>query len=242
MLEILGDSHILALRDAAVQAGNGGFRSRHGQIRIGQLGHGYSFLEPFFAVEGRDVAFTQDAARTTFQKLNQDLPPVIVPNDPRRFVFVFGLYPSFGFNAEHWTTHTAAIWANDRQFVTRSAFTAIIEETVKQPLAFFRRLAAMDVRFSVASCCPVPANYHRLARKSNFADREVAHIYNRFRDHVGARLGELGIVCHLPPAEVYDADGAMLDTFAKSPGDYHANSAYGKLMLSKILQETDVLA
>jgi hypothetical protein len=242
MLEIIGDSHIQALRDGALKAGQDGIRSRHGQIRIAQLGHGYNFLEPFFRFDGRAVAFTQDGARTTFAKLNQDHPPVIELQDVRRFVFVFGFYPSFGFNAEHWTTHTAALWSPDRQLVTRSAFAAIIEETMKEPLAFFRQLIALKVRFSVASCCPAPASYHRLAGKSNFAEGEVALIYNRFRDHVCARLDDLGVPYHLPPAEVYDASGAMLDHFAKTPGDYHANAAYGTLMLSKILQETDALA
>ncbi|WP_137132526.1 hypothetical protein [Rhizobium sp. FY34] len=239
MLEIIGDSHILALRDAGIEAGNGAMRSKHGQIRIAQLGHGYNFLEPFFSFDGKNVAFTQGPAKSTFERLNKDQAPVIQPNDARRFVFMFGLYPSFGFNVDHWKRHTAASWDADRQFVTQSAFNAIIDETVKQPLAFFRTLADMKVRFSVASCCPVPASYHRLTGAKTFVDREIPLIYNRFRDHVAGRLEKMGIPCHLPPPEVYDENGAMLDSFAKSPGDYHANPAYGRLMLSKILAETD---
>lgn len=242
MLEIVGDSHVIALSDAARLAGaKNSFASRHGPIRIGQLGHGYHFLKPFFACDGESVSFTQDAAKSVFRRLNPDAPHVIQREDPRRFVFVFGLYPSSGFNAEHWTDHTAAIWSEDRQFVSKCAFDAIIDETLKESMAFFRQLKMMNVRFSVASCCPVPASYQKLAGKKNFAAHEVAFIYNRFRDRAASRLDALGVSCHLPPAEVYDAHGAMVDAFVKRPGDYHANPDYGRLMLSKILREVDRL-
>jgi CRP-like cAMP-binding protein len=33
-----------------------------------------------------------------------------------------------------------------------------------------------------ASCCPVPTSYQKIANKLNFADGEIAFIYNRFRD------------------------------------------------------------
>jgi hypothetical protein len=243
MLEIVGDSHTNALIEAASK-----FRqekrlvSRHGEIRMGQLGYGYHFLEPFFACEGEDVRFTQDVASNVFAKLNPESPHVIQPNDARRFVFVFGLYPSFGFNAEHWQAHSPAIGASGRQFVSASAFAAIVDQIVKPPLAFFERLQAMNVRFSVASCCPIPSSYSRLARKTNFIDGEIALIYSRFRDHVCRKLDRVGVVYHLPPAEVYDDSGSMLDEYAKSPADYHANAAYGSLMLAKILREVDQLA
>lgn len=236
MLEMIGDSHIIALAEATKHIS---FTSRHGQWRIAQMGHGYNFLEPFFSVENDAVAFTQPPAKAIFQKINPDHPAVICRDDPRRFVFMFGLYPSFGINEKHWTTHTAALWSGDRQFVSESGFNAIIDHTLNEPLSFFRTLVSMNVDFSVASCCPVPASYQRLAGKTQFADGEIAFIYNRFRDRATALLGDLGIACHHPPASVYDEDGAMFDVFAKQPGDYHANVEYGRLMLEKILLEVE---
>jgi hypothetical protein len=236
MLEIVGDSHIIALAEAIKHVS---FNSRHGQLRIAQMGHGYNFLEPFFSVDNDTVAFTQAPAKAIFEKINPDHPTVICRNDPRRFVFMFGLYPSFGFDQKHWTTHTAAIWSQDRQFVSKSGFDAIIDHTLKEPMSFFRTLRGMNVEFSVASCCPVPSSYQRLAGKTQFADGEIAFIYNRFRDRATAQLEDMGIAYHHPPTSVYDADGAMLDVFAKQPGDYHANVEYGRLMLEKILQDLE---
>ncbi|MDO1581021.1 hypothetical protein [Rhizobium oryzicola] len=241
MLEIIGDSHLIALMDAANAVGPQRLASRHGPIRMAQLGHGYHFLEPFFTVDSAAVHFTHADARRIFETINDGDTGGIRANDPRRFVFMFGFYPSYGFNAEHWTIHTAAPWVQDRLFVTKSAFNAVIDETLTQPLAFFKCLKERNVRFSVASCCPAPASYHVLAKKTNFADGEVAFIYNRFRDRMAGYLDELGIPYHLPPAEIYDQDGAMLDRFSKSPGDYHANLEYGIKMLAKILQETELL-
>lgn len=242
MLEIVGDSHVVALSDAARRPeAKGSFTSRHGTIRMAQLGHGYHFLAPFFSSDGESVSFTQDAARSVFRQLNPDAPDVIQRDDRRRFVFMFGLYPSLGYTADHWTKHTAAIWSQDRQFVSKSAFDAIIDETLKQSMAFFRQLKAMNVGFSVASCCPIPAGYQKHAGKKTFAQHEVALIFSRFRDRAVSRLEALGIRCHLPPPEVYDAHGSMLDAFAKKPGDFHANPNYGRLMLAKILREVDSL-
>jgi hypothetical protein len=238
MLEIIGDSHIIALSEAVRHEP---LSSRHGDIRIAQMGHGYNFLEPFFAIEDDTVSFTQPPAKAIFETINPNGPSVILRNDPRRFVFMFGLYPSFGFDQKHWTSHTAAIWSRDRHFVSKSAFDVIIDETLKEPMSFFRALHDMNVRFSVASCCPVPASYQRIAHKLNFADGEIAFIYNRFRDRATERLNAMGIVCHHPPQEAYDEHGAMHDVFAKQPGDYHANARYGRLMLEKVLRETDAL-
>lgn len=237
MLEFIGDSHIIALRDAAMEPGMRAKLVAQGPLRMAQLGHGYNFLEPFFSAEASSLAFTQDAANKVFRQINHDMPGVIERNDRRRFVFVFGLYPSFGFNAEHWMSHTAALWSADRQFVSKSAFDAIIDETLKEPMSFFTTLKSMNVRFSVASCCPIPASYQTLAGKTNYAENEVAFIYNRFRDRTTERLNAQGIFCHHPPAEVYDENGAMRDEFVKAPGDYHANPEYGRLMLSKIMKE-----
>lgn len=238
MLEIIGDSHIIALSDATRI---GGFSSRHAPIRMAQLGHGYNFLEPFFSADEEKISFTQAPARAMFQKINPELPDGIVKNDDRRFVFMFGLYPSFGFNQENWAAHTTVAWSRDRQFVSESAFNAVIDETLKEPMAFFQALTEMNVRFSVAACCPVPASYQKHAQKSLFSEHEVAFIYNRFRDRGTQRLSSMGIFCHHPPKEVYDDNGAMLDIFAKQPGDYHANPEYGRLMLTKILKEQDEL-
>lgn len=243
MLEIVGDSHIIALIDAVPHLRKKSqFQSRHGEIRMAQLGHGYHFLQPFFASIDGNIEFTQDVAKNIFQKLNADGLPYIEKNDARRFVFVFGFYPSFCINAEHWLAHTTAIWDSQRQFVTQAAFTAIIDEALKQPMMFFEHLLDMNVRFSVASCCPVPASYHRIARKMNLVDNELALIYSRFLRYAADKFDRLEIPYHLPPAEIYDKNGAMWDLFAKSPGDYHANAAYGRLMLTKILQDLDQLS
>jgi hypothetical protein len=239
MLEIVGDSHVIALADAMRL---GSCVSSHGPVTLAQMGHGYNFLEPFFACDGDTVSFTQPPAIAVFEKINPDAPSVIVRNDLRRFVFMFGLYPSFGFDAKNWMTHTVAPWSRDRQFVSTRAFDLIIDETLKEPMAFFQTLVGLNVRFSVASCSPVPASYQRLAGKTNFADGEVAFIYNRFRDRAVAQLAAMGVMCHLPPAEVYDENGAMHDIFAKSPGDYHANPTYGRLMLDKLLGELEAVS
>lgn len=238
MLEIVGDSHVIALVDAMRQ---GSCTSSHGPVTLAQMGHGYNFLERFFAFDGYAVSFTQPPAIAVFEKINPNAPAVIVRNDSRRFVFMFGLYPSFGFDAKNWMAHTVAPWSRDRHFVSKHAFDLIIDETLKEPMAFFRTLVGMNVRFSVASCSPVPASYQKLAGKTNFADGEVAFIYNRFRDRAVAQLTAMGVICHLPPEEVYDEYGAMHDTFAKSPGDYHANPTYGRLMLDKLLGELEAL-
>lgn len=239
MLVIVGDSHISAMRDAFLQRQDANeYRSSRGDIRIAQLGYGYHFLEPFFEVRDHGVGFTQDTARAVFTRLNFDGVPVIEPNDSRSFVFVFGLYPSLGFNQKYWKTHTAAIWAEDRQFVSQAAFDAIIDDLTRQPMAFFEKLLSMGVRFSVASCCPVPASY-KTGADDPFEEHEISFIYDRFRDRVCAKLDALGIAYHLPPREIYDEHGAMRDEFALSPGDYHANADYGRLMLAKILREID---
>ena len=242
MLEIVGDSHLIALADAAqlpeMKPLLSGWENR---IRLAQLGNGYDFFSPFFSVKGDAVSFTQAPALRNFRQINPDMPDAIVRDDPRRFVFMFGLYPSLGFNAEHWMTHTVAPWSGDRHFVSQSAFNTIIDHLLAQPMAFFRQLKQMNVRFSVASCCPVPASYHLLAQKTNFAAHEITLIYDRFRDHAAQRLAEMGVFCHFPPKEVYDEYGAMLDIYVKRPGDYHANPAYGRLMLAKILTEVESL-
>ncbi len=93
-----------------------------------------------------------------------------------------------------------------------------------------------------ASCCAVPASYQKIANKLNFANGEIAFICNRFRDRATERLNAMGIGCHRPPEEAYDEYGAMLDVFAKQPGDYHGNASYGRMMLEKVLRETDALA
>jgi len=154
---------------------------------------------------------------------------------------VFGLYPSFGFSAEHWMTHSAASWSSDRHFVSQSAFNVIIAHLLAQPMAFFRQMKSMGVRFSVASCCPVPASYDLHANKTNFAAHEITFIYSSFRDRAVDELARMGITCHLPPQAIYDEHGAMLDMYAKQPGDYHANPEYGRLMLTKILAEVEGL-
>lgn len=242
MLEIVGDSHIIAMVDAMNQPGKSStFSSRHGPIRMGQLGHGYNFLEPFFSFNDDGVYFTQPPAHEIFSRMNRDGSSSIVRNDPRRFIFVFGLYPSFGFNAEHWTKHSAATWSKNRQFVSKSAFNKIIDNVLQEPMSFFHRLKEINVKFSVASCCPVPASYQHNTNNTVFAENEVAHIYNSFRDRAVNLLTSMGVTTHLPPDEVYDVNGAMLDKFSKSPRDYHANPAYGRLMLEKILSEVDTL-
>lgn len=240
MLLIVGDSHTAALRQAYLKERHSGmFLSRHGHIEIAQLGYGYHFLEPFYAAEGNGLAFTQPPAKAVFTKINPNSPSVILPGDPRTFVFMFGFYPSFACEARHWRTHTVASQTAGRHYVSEKAFLAIIKDITREPLAFFERLQSMNVRFSVASCCPVPSSYCGGEPRESMAAGEIATMYNRFRDYVADQLKFRGIVYHLPPQEVYDEHGAMLPMFSRALGDHHANADYGKLMLLKILRETD---
>jgi hypothetical protein len=243
MLEIIGDSHVVALSEAVHELGSQAdvLARRHGGLSFGYLGHGFEFLQPFFARDGDNIVFDNERMREVFQRVNPKHPAAIQPNDERRFVFVFGLYPSFCFNAEHWKAHTGASWSQDRQFVTKSAFSVIIDHAVQYAMAFFEQLLAMNVKFSVASCCPIPASYQKNVQQDHWADYEVALIYNRFLIHVGSKLDAMGILCHRPPMEVYDDVGAMRDEFARSPKDYHGNAAYGRLMLQKIFTEINHL-
>ena len=240
MLLIVGDSHTAALRQAYLKERHTGiFHSRHGHLEIAQLGYGYHFLEPFYAPEGDGLAFTQPPAKAVFSKINPDTPAVILPNDSRTFVFMFGFYPSFGCEPRHWRCHTVTAQAAGRHYVSEKAFLAIIKDVTREPLAFFDRLQSMNVRFSVASCCPVPSSYRGNERSETMATGEIAMMYNRYRDHVADQLKSRGILFHLPPAEAYDEHGSMFDRFSRAPGDHHANVDYGKLMLAKILRETD---
>lgn len=243
MLEIIGDSHVVALGEAfqAFESEGHALAQQPGGICFGYMGHGYEFLRPFFSCEGDNVVFDGAQMRRMFETVNPHHLPFIQPNDERRFVFVFGFYPSLCFSDEHWLSHTVAPWAGDRQFVTKSAFSAIIDHYAQFAIAFFKQLQSMNVRFSVASCCPIPASYHKLRQQSHWADCEIALIYNWYLERVAGRLEAMGIVCHLPPAEVYDEIGAMRDEFAKTPGDYHGNLVYGRLMLQKIFKEINNL-
>lgn len=240
MLIIIGDSHTAAIRQAYLEDRHtGAFASRHGEIQIAQLGYGYHFLEPFYTIEDGAVAFTQPPAKAVFSKINPNTPSTIRADDPRTFVFVFGFYPSYGCEARHWTSHTAALGLGGRHYVSEAAFLAIVRDITREPLAFFDKMQSMNVRFSVASCCPVPRSYWSGERRAVLADGENPMMYNRFRDYVAGQLDDRGIAYHLPPAEAYDDQGAMPERFTRAHGDHHANTDYGRLMLSKILRETN---
>lgn len=243
MLVVVGDSHAIALRaglELLEAAGGPAFAERHGEVVAGQLDHGYRFLSRFYDVSGDAVEFSNERAHGFFERLVSPTVPRILRNDPRRFVFCFGFHPSGSILAKHWSAHTCAIdRASSKQYVTEAALAAFVRSYNAWIIRFLKVLQSFHVRFSVASCNPLPPECLSHWETETFAQDEILAYHNRFRDSFRKQLDALGMRYHLPPASVYDERGRMWQRMAqdRSEGDYHANAEYGRLMMEHILSE-----
>ncbi|WP_374674996.1 hypothetical protein [Ideonella sp.] len=228
---LTGDSHLGGLRRAQM-AGHPGLQGADtSSIEIQALGRGFLLRSPFFAARDSHVEITEPEYRERVKRLP---PPGPLPD----LIGICG------------PLNTNRLWrdpdfknclpyplAPTHALVSRSLLRAAIEGDARQSIEFAKALQRHVPVFVLEAPWP----FLRHPAVTALGRDVVQHLHHAYRDHVLAELRSADIpVVEIDPGAV-DAHGFMLPAFRQENGRdlYHANAAFGAVMLRAILARFD---
>lgn len=229
-LHICGNSHVRALRGAAEDMKAEGLTA---DLVVFPLGTADNEEHPFSTVENGRVFLTNRRFR---KKLKQFFGFTTFEPD-QRWGLCLGDHHARIFHNPLWE-RAAPSWMNMKgmQPISEDLFTRIYENDQKHIYAFLEQLVETGVRpFVISSPWPVRQDVELTGIRT--APEIAKAIDTRARVLFAKWLSERGIEIVTPPAETADDDGMLKPEYAKGGDDpYHANFAYGRLMMRKVLE------
>ncbi|MEK8031843.1 hypothetical protein AACH06_13530 [Ideonella sp. DXS29W] len=221
---LTGDSHLGALRRALLQPDSP--NTWPIDFTLEALGRGHLLRAPFFADRG-DHAEILDA---DFRKRVRKVPSVA------------GAFDAIGISGP---LNTARVWRDEafatfrpypltgRTPISRGMLRAIVEDDVRQTLEFIRVVRRNSPVFVIDS--PWPFARHPSVMRIGI--EVVQHVHRWYREYVMAELASMDVpIVDIDPS-CLDKQGFMLERFRNENARdlYHANAAFGKLMLQRIV-------
>lgn len=229
-LLLMGDSHSVALADAARERG---FPLLGGMIAAAPgLKHGdYDVLAAALAGGGKPASRERRPPRLMV-RYAQVTGLTSLAGFEGRCVVSLGQAAPHIFNSQDWRKWDFGHPADpQRHYLSRAALTAIAESLVAPSLEFVSRLVA-DGMLLAAIDGPPPTPDHRASRALGATKiHALAEIY---KAPMRALLARHGIPL-IAATDIADADGYLLPEYSR--GDHiHGNAAYGALLLDRILE------
>lgn len=224
---LVGDSHLGSLRMALNATRHAPDAGRYAGITVRAMGRGYLMRSAFFADRGDHAEILDPDLRSRVERV----PPLDSRHD---WIGISG------------PLNTGRLWrdpafASFKPYPLRggvpisvATLRAAVEADVRRSIEFVQVVARSARVFVIESPWPFRANRAVLANGAE----TVQFVHRWYRHHVLAELDRLGIpVLDIDPACV-DADGFMMDAYHhEKPNDrYHANAAFGRAMLDRLLQ------
>ena len=224
---LVGDSHLGSLRQALNATRHSPEDARYAGIAVRAMGRGYLMRSAFFADRGDHAEILDAELRTRVERV----PPLDAAYD---WIGISG------------PLNTGRLW-RDPAFATFKPFPlhggtpisvatlrAAVEADVRRSIEFAEVVARSARVFVIESPWPFRAN--RAVHANGAATVQFVHRW--YRDHVLRELERLGIATLEIDPECVDGDGFMKESYHhEKPTDrYHANTAFGRTMLDRVLQ------
>jgi hypothetical protein len=228
---LTGDSHLGGLRRAQLGAHPGLAGVDTSGVTIQALGRGYLMRSPFFVerdqhVEITDPEYRQRVARMPPSGAPPDLIGICGPMNTNRL----WRDPAFESVLPYPLPATGSL-------VSRGLLRTAIEADARQSIEFAKALNRKVPVFVLDAPWPFARHPAVLALGRDV----VQHLHRAYRHHVRQELQAGGIPVVETDPVALDADGFMRPAYRHENGRdlYHANAAFGALMLRAILARFD---
>lgn len=236
---ILGDSHVVALKEAWEALGTEERLGLAGtdHLPIGMLAFGDQFLAgPFHSVSGNQLDFTSQDMRDSLERLSPGSGGAIRRGDDRHYIVSLGFQGVRLYNSDMWRNWTVGDTVRSKQYVSRAAFREMVLDMNRHILSFYDAMMALDLEFSVMAAPPLPRTYLDGPNHPPFVDEELLEIRDAYVDAFTGILERKGIRHVLPPSGITER-GFLKAEFGQTRqvGDFHGNAAYGSIFLRKLL-------
>ena len=240
---ILGDSHVVALKEAweSLQPEERLRLAGTDRVPIGMLAFGAKFLKPFHVSGENELRFTVQEMRDAFERLSPGSGGAIRRGDDRHFIVSLGFHGVALYNADTWRNWTVGKAMRGKQYISRAAFREMVLAMNTHILSFYDAMTTLDVKLTVMAAPPLPRTYLDGAFHQPFEDEEVLGIRDAYVHAFAGILDSRGIRYVLPPADV--TEGGFLKAElgqTRQIGDFHGNAIYGGIFLRKLLPEARI--
>lgn len=229
-LHICGNSQVRALRGAIEEMKTEGLDT---DTIVFPLGTADNETQAFSMVENGRVVMTNRRFRN---KLKQYFGFSAFERG-QRWGLCIGDHHARIFHNPTWQT-AAPSWMNlkDMTPISEALFERIFEQDQKHIHAFIDQVLEVGVQPFVISA-PWPVRPDPELTGIHNAPEIMKAVDTRARVLFAQWLAERGIEIVTPPVEAADQDGMLKPEYTKASDDpYHANFAYGRLMIKKILE------
>lgn len=230
---VTGDSHCTAIRRGIAELAQAGELPDAPAIEVRPLGSARRMASPFFRETAAGIAIvdTPDAKRGR-KIVTLDAIPAPDGAPDTRYCLCAPFHTARLWRDAHWRLHAPARLAVDEAPVSDSLIRRAAWSDQQHTFAFIDALLRRGVRLLVIES-PRPFRAHRVLLKIR---PEVAiHVDGIYRAMVREELERRAVpIMDLPP-ECYDADGFMLPEYASEADQHHANAAYGRLAVLRLL-------
>jgi hypothetical protein len=235
---ILGDSHVVALKEAweSLQPEERLQLAGTDSVPIGMLAFGAKFLKPFHAAGENELMFTVPEMRDAFERLSPGSGGAIRRGDDRHFIVSLGFHGVALYNSDTWQSWTVGRTTRGKRYVSRAAFREMVLALNAHILSFYDAMTTLGLEFTVMAAAPLPRTYLEGPFHPPFEDDEILEMRNAYVDTFAGILDGRGIRYALPPADV--TEGGFLKAGlgqTRQVGDFHGNAAYGSIFLRKLL-------
>ncbi|KQS57252.1 hypothetical protein ASG17_00485 [Brevundimonas sp. Leaf363] len=242
---IIGDSHTLAYAEAYTSEPSA-YASPAGGLGIAKLFPFNTSLRPFYVPEDGGVAFTHEGARETMTALIGRT--AIVPNDPHVYLLSLGGTTVF-LRAPIWKAFRP--WRTSlktTQPLSDATMTQVSLDYFKHVIDFFAALKAMGVKVAAVEAPQVRRDDPAV---EYIGEAGVLEITRLCRGALFEALADLDVPVIRAPKEASEDDTHALDQGFlrrelwkrdRARDHHHANEAYGRIQLPRMLEQAGVLA
>lgn len=221
---IIGDSHIVAFNEANREPGEHG-----AHIICKMLGGGRNVRTEFFKVKTKFLKIVDPEYSKSLRKI--PWPPF---TENCVYAFLFGLFGGFAWGDGKWSKLIPfELRKNDGPFASRALIAATIDDHCYWVQSFFLAAQSLKLPFMIVEG---PAPFRHRLRPAGIPVETAAFLERTYKSAMKEWLSSRGIPCVEIPKTCLDDVGLMREEFRhENPLDgHHANTAFGKLMLSQI--------
>ncbi|RZJ97546.1 MAG: hypothetical protein EON88_02685 [Brevundimonas sp.] len=243
---IIGDSHTLAYAEAYTSEPAAYPSPTTGGLGIAKLFPFNTSLRPFYVPEEGGVAFTHEGARETMTQLIGRT--YILPNDPHVYLLSLGGTTVF-LRAPIWKKFRPwRVSKKDTQPISDATMKQVSLDYFKHVIEFFAVLKAMGVKVAAVEAPQVRRDDPALAY---IGEEGVLEITRLCRATLFEALGDLDVPVIRAPKEASEDDSQALDQGFlrrelwkrdRARDHHHANEAYGRIQLPRLLEQAGALA
>jgi hypothetical protein len=211
---LLGDSHAGPVGRAARAAGI--------PFLGGPIGAGREFTGSFFTARDADVEFHRPEAQEHYRGFLAELGAAGLGALGVPLVTTFGFAAHFVATRENWHLYRTGD-GFPPGFLDSALFDAIVTETVRDALAFYRHARALGLRV----CAVMPPQ--RVPRQSD------PRVFRAAQDTVRRAVAALGVEVADPRSRITGPDGAQRPELCEADDEIHGNLAWGRIVLAALL-------